>query len=268
MMLNISNPINIDHKDNNGLRFCLLASQEWTNGKIWRDVVNDNIVLLQAGVGSLPTWKGNRLVLSGGNYLSTPITDLSGNGTIIWDCTNTGSYNDGNISVFWGQSAGGGNPEISAQKFLDGNLYVGWYNSSEYRVTTAANPSNYPTNIPTRYAFTWIHGGLSKLYVNGNLIASNSGSTNTVNITSQFNIGKQGLFSGSSSTTLNGTYGETRIYNIALDSNAIYRDYEYWRYFEIDPRLQWIDSKFYSIPSVVIPSVFIPSFQPSFWGSF
>lgn len=262
MMLDSTNPINFAHPDNAGLRLCLLAHPLFAGGQYWLDASGQSFgsTLTLGSAGVLPNWQSNRVAVGAGNYIATPLTNFAGSGTVIWEMVPATSYNDGQIRGIWGQTTGVGIPEFTAQKYSDNNFYIGWNGvSGDQRVTMTATA--YQAGVPVRFAFTWVNGGVSRLYANGILIGSNGGTTNTTNIGFAFNYGKQGdLVTGF------GLLGELRIYNQALTADAVARDYEWCRVPERDQRLNVV-RRFFSLPtSAPQPSAFTPAFQPSFWG--
>lgn len=265
MMLDPSSPLDRSHPDNAGLRLCLLPDQAFAGGSTWLDATSQNLgSTLQNGAASgPPLWQGSRLRTASGNYVATPLTDFSSSGSIVWDTLTTGAYNDNAFCGFWGQS-NGSSPYFDAQKYVDNNYYIGWNGAGgDQRVVVAATAATFPTNKPTRYAFTWISGGVSKLYCNGVLIGSNGGTTTTTNMGIQFAYGRQG---GISVVYVNGSLGELRIYGMAVDANVVARDYEWWQVPDRDPRRAYIRRRFWSVSAPVTPTAFAPAFQPSFWG--
>ena len=262
MILDPSNPINLAHPDNAGLRLCLLAHPSFTGGQFWLDAMGQNLgsALTLGSAGALPNWQANRVSIGSGNYIATPLSNFTGSGTVIWEMTPATSYNDGSIRGIWGQTNVISVPEFTAQKYSDNNFYIGWNGvSGDQRVTLTATA--YQAGVPVRYAFTWVNGGVSKLYANGLQIGANGGTTNTTNIGFNWNYGRQGSLGNGL-----GLFGELRIYNQSLSADAVARDYEWWRVPERDPRLNYIQRRFWSTAAVTPITTFTPAFQPSFWG--
>lgn len=92
-------------------------------------------------------------------------------GTVSWWQNPTYAFNASNLlRVPWGNIGTGA--YLSCQLFSDNNWYVGWVNSTDYRVVVAGSAANWPQQW-TFYAFTWGPSG-SALYINnGTLVASN-----------------------------------------------------------------------------------------------
>lgn len=267
MTLDISSPVNWEHPDNASLRLCLLPHPAFAGGPFWMDVTGlNNQSVGQFGFASAkPVWRGNRLLVGGGNFISTPLTNFSSAGTVIWDVVLFGAFNDGAFCGFWGQSNGVSAPYFDAQKYVDNNFYVGWSGvSGDQRVVVAATSKSFPTGKPVRYAFTWVPGGASKLYADGVLLGTNGGTTSTTNIGIAFNYGLQGLVYTS---FVSGMLGELRIYSSALDANALERDFVWGLNQKTDPRLKFVSDRFWSIPAPsASPDVYMPAFATSFWG--
>lgn len=150
-------------------------------------------------------------------YLTTPLTDLSYSaGTINWWQYNNVAWNNNtNVCGIMGQ---GSLPELSFQKYLNGNLYFGWNRSGDDdRCIIAASSSNWPQSTWVMYTFTWTSGGNSELFCNGSSIKVNSGGTTVSNIGTAFRFGVQ----AGTANTLNGRLDSIGIWNRVLTSTEI-----------------------------------------------
>lgn len=125
-------------------------------------------------------------------YLSaTNLTDLSGSGTICWWMRPGAAYNDGTIHGIFGQNDGAGH-YFDGQKYSDGNFYFGWNGAAGDQRVVVSAAAVYPLNAWGHYTLTWSSGGASTLYFNGLSVASNGGTTSTLNLASPFAWAKQG----------------------------------------------------------------------------
>jgi len=174
-----------------------------------------------------PTWvdgkRGKALNFDGSDdYVQTPITDISFSGGTVswWQKSNVAFNNNAVVHAPWGQMTSDNTiPEFSAQKFTNGNWYVGWNRSADDdRVIIAATATNWPQGVWSFYTFTWSSGGDSVLYQNGGQIGSKIGGTTVSNINDNFVIGRQGR---TGTTFFNGLIDEVRVYNRALSGAEI-----------------------------------------------
>lgn len=163
----------------------------------------------------------------------------SSEGAIEWWQHNFQLYNDGLDDDVWGQYDFVNGKLFACQKYLDGNIYIGWYvTGTDKRVIVAASPANWPQYAWVHHVYAWDTGGNSKYYQNGIQIGSTVTSTNSAinNIGVTHGIGtiKQ------NSTPLNGFSG-------ALDE---------WRYSNTNKTIDWAVASYNNQVS-----------QATFWGS-
>ena len=184
-------------------------------------------------IGANPRVPGYTLDFDGTNdhIEIDALTDLNFNGgTILWWMNPDLAFDDGiqDGHKHWGQSNASGVPELTCQKFEDTNFYIGWNHSADDdRVIFTATAANYPQFNWSRYAFTWVSGGLSIVYRNGVKLADNGGGTLVVDIGEAWRIARQGTAGTDiSQTHFNGKEDDFRIYNRALTPAEIAFDYQ------------------------------------------
>lgn len=140
-------------------------------------------------------------------------------GTVSWWSWSNGAFNDGLIDAMWGNT----NPssiEFSAQKFSDGNLYIGWDScpsAGDDRVIVAASSGNFPQNAWVFYTLTYSVGTLAKLYANGSLIGTASNVTAVCDTGVPLVLAKQ----GDTINFWNGRFDDFRIYDRVLSTSEI-----------------------------------------------
>jgi len=140
-----------------------------------RSLVSQKRGILNGGITWAPGEDGAALHGDGGtasyvetNELSDIVSDAGG--SVVWRMKPTSAFNDGQTRIMWGFGSQLNN--LTAQKFGDGNFYIGWNAGADYRVILAATAQNWPQNQWSSYQFTWGAGG-SSFYQNGIVLGTN-----------------------------------------------------------------------------------------------
>lgn len=174
---------------------------------------NHLLVLLAAAITSIAAINHDGT----DDFITTPLTDFSqAAGTITWWSYPTATNA---TRAMWGQMTSGNvNPALTAQKFTDGNLYVGWARSADDDRCIVAVGNYFPINTWTHYAFTWTSGGTSIFYVNGSAVKTNAGGTTVNNIARAMVVGRQG---DAISVWFTGKTSEWACWSVALSSSEV-----------------------------------------------
>lgn len=155
--------------------------------------------------------------------LNTTIQALApGDGSVVWWINHAIAWNDNAARVaMWGADDPFV-PEFSAQKFIDGNLYIGFNEAADDdRVVVAASATNWLQNAVNCYVLTWVSGGFTRLYHQGIEIGNNGGGTTVRAPSGNLLLGRL----GSEAFFYEGLFGEMRLYNIAKSSTEVYQLY-------------------------------------------
>jgi len=136
-------------------------------------------------------------------------------GTIAWWQRPNTAYNSGTARGIWSQDSGG-TPWFDSQIYAGNNYwYVGFNRSGkDSRVTIAATATNWRQYQWDHYAFTWEHGGYSRLFQNGQQIGVNGGNTEVNSPSNAMRFGVQVLYLGH--VWFAGQQSDQLIYNRAL----------------------------------------------------
>lgn len=111
-------------------------------------------------------------------------------GTVAWSMTPRFAFNDNLQHYFWGQLNTAAQPEFSAQKFTDNNMYIGWDTLAHAdRVVVAASAANFTQGLQQDYVLTWGANG-SFLYRNGVQIGTNSTAPTVASPTNTMYLGR------------------------------------------------------------------------------
>ena len=158
---------------------------------------------------------GTQLSFNGSQQANTGINGIGlAQGTIVWSQRPNDAFNSGTVRAMWGNTAGSGSTEISAQLFSDNNFYIGWnVSGTDNRVTLAASASNWPTDKHSLYAFSWVQGGNSIFYRNGIELGRYTGSTQVSSAGSALTIGQLGA---AWSAWFNGDIDLFYVFDVAL----------------------------------------------------
>jgi hypothetical protein len=147
-----------------------------------RDLLTGKIGSLTSGMTWAPTTLGMGLKAAGTSdrFDTLALSSLTyAAGTVAWAMTPGFSPTDGNQYYLWGEDSSSGvnaaTPEISAQKFTDNNLYIGWNTSADTRIVVSA-ATNLLQGVLQHYAFVWSASGCT-LYRNGVSIGTTSAPT-------------------------------------------------------------------------------------------
>lgn len=144
---------------------------------------------------------------------------LSRQGTIAWWQYAYTAYNAGTIQGMWGWGSG----DWDAQRFSNGNFYIGASADPDWRIVVAANAANWPQNAWIHYIFTWADSGQC-FYTNGVLCASNvRNSGQLIQGGTSFRIGSL----GNGGNPLSGRIDDLRIYNGPLNTLQVSNLYHY-----------------------------------------
>jgi PKD repeat protein len=135
----------------------------------------------------------------------------------IWFKTTSTS---GGRLLGYGSSNTGNSASYDRMLYLqgDGKLVFGTYNGAEQRATS---PSAYNNGVWHYAVGTMSPAGGMKLYVDGNLAATNAAATSAQNFLGYWRVGQDTVWSGATSTTLNGSLDEATIFTTALDATQV-----------------------------------------------
>lgn len=163
--------------------------------------------------------RGSQLSFNGSQHAVSPIVGIgTAEGTIMWSQRANDAYNSGTFRAAWG-NVGGGSHEISAQVDTSNSWYVGWAGSgNDCRVVVAASTTNWRTDKPHTYAFTWVAGGASIFYMDGIELGRYTGSTVVASDGDYLTIGELGPSWGA---WFNGDIDFFYVMDAALNSDEI-----------------------------------------------
>lgn len=188
-----------------------------------RDVVSGAGGALTSGIGWAASEAGPCLVKNSASATTTDYFDTglrldSSSGTIVFRAYPTGAYNNSAVDMLCGATKTDYTTEFSCQKFSDGNLYFGWFNSVDRRVIVAASAGNWAQNQWQTYALAWSSSG-SALYRNGVQIGSTATTALAATIPANITLMNRG---GMGAALTSGTkISDWMVYNRALSAGEV-----------------------------------------------